>query len=1108
MTHLPFIMPRVPMVLSSIVDFLLGWPGQLVVRVAKPHEETEALSRIASGRIRDPDNELSGLPSSHLPFIMPRVPIFFSLLAFALWVASSPVQSAEPSAWQFNRDIRPILSEACLHCHGPDKSHREGDLRLDVRDDLLRNRDGHQVIVPQKPELSELIRRITSADADERMPPPKAERQLTKQQIETLRQWVAQGAPFESHWAFEPVKAPPLPEVKDQAWAREPLDRFVLDRLERAGLQPNPEADRLTLLRRAALDLTGLPPSPAEVDAALSDTSPRAYERYVDRLLASAHFGERMAVPWLDAARYADTNGYQTDGPRYMWRWRDWVIEAFNRNLPFDQFTIEQLAGDLLPQPTLEQLIATGFNRNHRANAEGGIIAEEFRIEYVVDRVDTTATVWLGLTMGCARCHDHKYDPISQREYYQLFAFFNNVPELGKVIRDNNSPPMVQAPTAEIRQQMEKLQRSLHDLQRQSSAELQAFLAGQSRWESTLSGVKDEFWSPPAQQLFHAPLDGQAKIVDGPGGFVSGRIGKAVQLADGAWVDLGDVGDFKHTERFSLGAWVWLESPDGTIVSRMEDDFNHKGYDLHVEHSKLQFELSGRLLDDAIRIETVEPLPMRRWVHVLATYDGREFARGVTLYVDGLPQPTRVILDTLSNASKNTQPLRVGTRGEGPKLRGLVDDVRLFNRDLDAETVAAIACGDPISAVATIAPSQRSLPQRSKLQAYYIAQHAPTALHKLLQATDEAREQVRAFDAKIPTVMVMQEMSEPRKAHVLLRGEYDKLGEPVTADTPAALGSLPKGPRHDRLELARWLVDRNNPLTARVTVNRFWQQLFGLGLVKTPEDFGSQGEPPLHVELLDHLATQFMEHGWDVKRLLRSIVTSSTYRQSSQASAEQLARDPDNRLLGRGARFRLSAETIRDQALCASGLLDRRIGGPSVKPYQPEGLWEEVAATIVPYVQDHGADLYRRGMYTFWKRTVAPPSMVGFDAAGREACVVRTARTNTPLQALNLLNDVAFVEATRVLAQRAMQSSSALDERITRMFRALLVRSPRDVELRVLRRSFERQLARYRAEPDAAQRLLSFGESPRDERLDRAEHAAYTAVAGVILNLDEAITRE
>ncbi len=1039
---------------------------------------------------------------------MPAARINLSIVVFALCVASRQLDAAEPSALQFNRDIRPILSEACLHCHGPDQSHREGELRLDASDDALRQRDGHRVIVPGKPELSELIRRITSSDPDTRMPPPKAERQLTPKQIETLRQWVAQGAPFESHWSFVPPKAPPLPEVIDRNWGRESLDRFVLNRLERAGLKPNPEADRYTLARRAALDLTGLPPSLAEVESFVNDKSPEAFEQYVDRLLASPRFGERMAVPWLDAARYADTNGYQTDGPRYMWRWRDWVIDAFNRNLPFDQFTIEQLAGDLLPQPTLDQLIATGFNRNHRANAEGGIIAEEFRIEYVVDRVDTTATVWLGLTLGCARCHDHKYDPISQREYYQLFAFFNNVPELGKVIRDNNSPPMVQAPTPEIRARMTELQKRLQELEQQSAAQMQAFLAGQSRWEATLGGVQDEQWSPSAHQIVYAPLDGQEKLVEGKGNFVSGRIGKAVKLEHGACVDLGDVGDFKHTDRFSLGAWLWLDSPDGTIVSRMEDDFNHKGYDLHVEQGKLQFELSGRLLDDAIRIETLEALPQRRWCHVLATYDGREFARGVTLYVDGIPRPTRVILDTLSNASKNTQPLRVGTRGEGPQLRGLVDDVRVFDRDLDAATVTAIACGDSISAVAKISPDKRTPTQQRKLRAYFIAHHAPATLQTLLQATDDAREHLRAFDAKVPTVMVMQEMSEPRTTNVLLRGEYDKPGEQVTANTPASLGALSTDRRPNRLDLARWLVDRNNPLTARVTVNRFWQHLFGLGLVKTPEDFGSQGEPPVQAELLDHLATQFINSGWDVKRLLRSIVLSSTYRQSSQASAEQLTRDPENRLLGRGARFRLSAETIRDQALAASGLLDARIGGPSVKPYQPEGLWEEVAATIVPYVQDHGPDLYRRGMYTFWKRTVAPPSMVGFDAAGREACVVRTARTNTPLQALNLLNDVAFVEATRVLAQRALQSSMSIDERIRFMFRALLVRSPRDAELRVLHRGFEQHLARYRAAPAEAQRLLSFGESPRDERLDMPEHAAYTTIAGVILNLDETITRE
>ncbi len=1018
-----------------------------------------------------------------------------------------------PATVEYNRDVRPILSDTCYHCHGPDAARRKADLRLDSE------AGARQAVVPGDPGRSELIRRITSTDDAERMPPPRSGGKLTPRQIELLRRWVVQGAKWQKHWAFLPPVRPPLPAVQDPRWVRNGIDAFILDRLEREGLRPSPEADGVTLLRRAALDLTGLPPTPAEVDAFLADTSAGAYERAVDRLLASPRYGERMAARWLDAARYADTNGYQSDGERSMWRWRDWVIDAFNANMPFDRFTVEQIAGDLLPSPTLAQRIATGFNRNHRGNGEGGVIPEEYAVEYVVDRVDTTCTVWLGLTLGCARCHDHKYDPFRQKEFYQLFAYFNNVPERGKAIKYGNSPPYIKAPTPEQQRQVENLDRRLREAEAAFGRQRPALDAAWHAWEKAHPALPPTPWSPAQGLIAHYPLDGDAcdgvlaaragKFLDGTPAYVSGRKGRAADFDGRRFLEAGDAGPFGFYDKFSLAAWIRPQGPHGgVIVSRMTDAPQADGYSLHLVAGRLQVNLVKRWLDDALRVETEQPLPSDRWHHVLMTYDGSRVAAGIKVYVDGRPVPLRVLLDDLNQSFQTKEPLRIGGgAGPGGRFHGAIQDVRVYDEALSPEAAEIVATPEGIDEILAIPADRRTPAQAHKLRAWFLEKQAPEAIRRAAHEVDRLRRQRAALWESIPTTMVMEEMPRPRETHVLLRGVYDRPGEKVSPGVPAVLAPLPKDAPNNRLGLARWLVDPANPLTARVAVNRWWQMYFGTGLVKTVEDFGSQGEWPTHPELLDWLATEFVRSGWDVKALQRLIVTSATYRQSSRLTPALRERDPENRLLARGPRVRLPAEVIRDQALFAAGLLVEKVGGPSVKPYQPAGLWKELADT--DYVPDHGANLYRRSLYTFWKRTVAPPTMMTFDASPRETCVVRETRTNTPLQALTLMNDVTFVEASRMLAQRVMREGGPTPEtRLSLAFRVAASRMPRPVEKKVLLEDFAHHLARYRRDRPAALKLLRVGEAPRDERLDPCELAAYTAVANLILNLDEVVTKE
>ncbi|NBV23648.1 MAG: DUF1553 domain-containing protein [Proteobacteria bacterium] len=1074
----------------------------------------------------------------------------FVRLAVGLLAPLGLLRAADPplpATIEFNRDIRPILSDTCYKCHGPDKAKLKAGLRLDLESSAKARIKDHVAIVPGQPAKSELIRRITTNDAEDRMPPAESGRQLTPRQVELLRRWIEQGASWEAHWSFIAPKRPPVPEVQSSKFkVQSPIDNFVLARLEREGLQPSPEADRVTLIRRVSLDLTGLPPSSAEVDAFLADTSPQAYEHIVDRLLASPRYGERMASRWLDAARYADTSGYQSDGERSMWRWRDWVIDAYNRNLPYDRFTIEQLAGDLLPGATRDQRIATGFNRNHRGNAEGGIVPEEYAVEYVVDRVDTTATVWLGLTMGCTRCHDHKYDPLTQREFYQVFAFFNNVPEKGRAIKIGNSPPVLTAPTAAQDRELGKLDEQLAAAEASLRALGPQITALQTAWEKSLVGGPSLQWTVTKGLEARYVLDGKltdafgtnsvAKFEHGESLFAPGRAGSAAVLDGQRYINCGDVGNFGFFDKFTLAAWIQPRGTNsGAIISRMAEHTedsgfasDSEGYSVHLKQGRVQVHLTKRWLDDALRVETEAALPPEQWLHVTVVYDGSRLAAGVQVFFNGQPQKMRVLLDQLNQTFQTKQPLRIGSGGApANRFHGLVSDVRVYGRALTAEEAGMVATGESVTELAAIPAVKRTAHQMAKLRSSFLAQAAPAPMRETEKRVAELREQRARYVESLPTVMVMEEMATPRATFLLKRGEYDKPAERVAPGVPASLPPLPAGAATNRLGFAQWLVSPANPLTARVAVNHQWQMLFGTGLVKTAEDFGSQGEPPSHPELLDWLATEFIRTGWDVKGLLKTIVTSATYRQSSKAIREAVinnqservagglitqslttdhARDPENRLLSRGPRVRLPAEMIRDQALAVSGLLVDEIGGPSVKPYQPKGLWKELTGT--DYEPDHGDKLWRRSLYTFWKRTSPQPTMTTFDAAGREMCSVRPSRTDTPLQALALMNDVTFVEAARCLAQRVMREGGATPEdRLRLAFRLVLARAPRDSELKVLLAGLNDQRTRFQADPPAAQAFVSAGESPRDEKLEVAELAAYTAVAGLILNLDEAINK-
>jgi hypothetical protein len=1098
--------------------------------------------------------------------------VFFgATLIQAAQAPQAPAQTALLQTIEFNRDIRPILSDKCFQCHGP--GTQLATLRFDLEEGAKHElKGGRFAIVAGDPDKSVMIQRVTATNPAVRMPRSQggaaAGEPLTEGQVALLRRWIEQGATWQKHWSFIPPTRPNLPKVTDPKWVRNPIDAFVLSRLEREGLKPSPEAEKTTLLRRVTLDLTGLPPTPAELDAFLADKSSTAYEKVVDRLLRSPRYGERMAFPWLDAARYADSNGYQTDGARYMWRWRDWVIDAFNRNMPFDQFATEQLAGDLLPNATLEQKIATGFNRNHRMNSEGGVIPEEYAVEQVVDRVDTTSTVFLGLTLGCARCHNHKFDPVTQKEFYQVFAYFNNVPESGKGRRVGNSPPFIAAPLPEQRAQQKQLDDQLAAAE-SAFAKLQPELARtQKNWERTLDASKPVAWAPSRGLVAYYPLDGDlstpvfvppppvakpsAPVVDPdappppaqapataapatppppPAGqnevrFVPGQLGQAASFDGKGYIQGTDVAGFAeygtesgdgsatgstitYDDAYTISAWIYPTAPTGAIVTKAQDVVEPRGHSLTLKDGRIEYNYVTVWIEEGTRMRTEKTVSLNQWHHVAVTYDGSRWASAFKIYVDGEPWKLEVILDDVNNrATARRETLRIGAGG-GPenRFKGLIDEVRVYNRALSPAETAVLADLSSVTQIAAVPEQQRSQVQSDKIRDYFLTNAAPANIQEASKAVFDARARREAFYRSLPTVMVMEEMPTPRESHLLVRGAYDRPGDKVTPTLPAALlSSTTTTYPPNRLGLARWLVD--SPLMARVTVNRFWQLYFGVGLVKTAEDFGSQGEAPSHPELLDWLATEFVRTGWNVKALQKTIVTSATYRQASRIPQELLARDPENRLLARGPSVRLSADMVRDQALALAGLLTEKIGGPSVKPYQPEGLWTELG-TGANYVQDHGDSLYRRSLYLFWKRTVPPPAMANFDASSREAHVVKPVVTNTPLQALNLMNDIAFLEAARVFAERVMNEGGANPlARIAYAFRLTTARMPKPAESAILADAFSENLELFAKKPDEALKYVSYGEHPRDPQLKVTELAAYTTITSLILNLNEAVMKE
>ena len=1001
-----------------------------------------------------------------------------SLLLFSLSALSA-------EDLRFNRDIRPILSENCFFCHGQDPKHREADLRLDQRSEAIKDNDGVFAIVPGHPEKSEMLKRMLSHDADDQMPPPESNRKVTPAQIELIRRWITQGAPYEKHWSFVPPEKAPAPKLSDASWARLPFDRYVLAKLETEKLKPSSEAKPATWLRRAAFDLTGLPPTPTEIAAFEADAAKRgeaAYAAAADRLLASTRFGERLAQDWLDVARYADTHGFNNDSSRSMWRWRDYVIESFNANLPFDRFVTEQLAGDLLPNPTPDQRLATAFNRNHVINSEGGIIDEEYRVEYVADRVRTTSTALLGLTMECARCHDHKYDPIGEKDYYRMFAFFNNVLEYGEDGRIANAVPLLVTPTPE------QIKR-----RREMDERLKAIDIALRAWPESVSipaDLRTRLTAEYAKLLPKTPKPAKPT--------------EARLLAKDADVDA------KRGTTLSVWFKAKTTSPDAPIISALDRSGNPAavsyggGRELRLVGDELEWAASQRYPAYATIVRTVgAKIRPGNWHQVAVRIQGSENASTIALFVDGEEVPTQIRHDGVSGAPAKRDWL-LGADGKAKPFDGEVTGFRTYPSILKPEQVRHafwLQSADKLTA------EQRTQADRE------LARRHAGRIQALQAERDTLWTERLAFIRTLPTTMVMEEMPTPRQAYVLNRGQYDAHGDKVEAGVPEQLiAAWPKDAPKNRLGLAQWFLQPQHPLTARVVVNRFWAQLFGVGLVKSVEDFGTQGEWPSHPEVLDTLARDFVDGGWNVKGFFKSVVLSSTYRQTSDASPELYARDPENRLLARGPRVRLTSEQIRDQALAVSGLLAEKIGGPSVRPYQPESLYKGIVVDA-PYPSTtwelgKGDEIYRRSLYTFWKRTVPHPAMLTFDSPDREFCSARRSRTNTPLQALVLWNETGYLESSRKLGERMLKEGGADDtSRATFAFRLATGRAPRAAETEVLTRTYAKLRADFAARPDDAAKLIKVGVSVPDPALSAVELAAAGGVANLILTLDETITK-
>jgi uncharacterized protein DUF1553/uncharacterized protein DUF1549/cytochrome c/concanavalin A-like lectin/glucanase superfamily protein len=1003
------------------------------------------------------------------------------------------------------REARALLSERCFACHGPDAGARKGKLRLDTFEGATAARAGGAAVVPGKPEESAMLARVSAEDPEELMPPAKSGKApLGEAERVMLRRWIAEGARYERHWSFVPPRRAPLPEVRAPEWCRDPLDRFVLARLESAGLAPAPEAGPERLLRRVTFALTGLPPTLEELDgflAAHAREPEAAYRAAVKRLLASPHLGEHLAVGWLDLARYADTYGYQSDVERRVWPWRDWVIAAFDRNMPYDEFLTEQLAGDRLPGATREQRLATAFQRLHRMTNEGGSVEEEFRVEAVADRVNTFGTAFLGLTLECARCHDHKFDPLATREYYALGAFFDDGDECGLYshFTDATPTPALLLPTEEQERQLAAARAEVARLE----GELDALARARAADPAYLAAAPEPVTPAPAahyalDEIAEGKLansveaDRPGNVYDAPA-LVPGARGQALRFGGDNGAAFPGVAEFAHWQPFSFALWLSVpETKPRAVVlrrSRAWTDAGSQGYQILLEEGRLSFALVHFWPGDAIAVQTAAPFPLGRFVHVVASYDGSARAAGLRLYLDGAPAELEVVRDHLVKPITGGDPgaLALAERFRDVGLAGgAVDELSVFERELTALEAALLAGRAP--------PAD---PAARLAHALLTSDAEAAALRARL---GEARCALAEALAAVPEIMSMEDRAEPRPAFVLRRGRYDDpdRAHPLEPGTPAVLPPLPAGGA-DRLALARWLTDPGHPLTARVAVNRFWQLLFGRGLVETAEDFGLRGTPPTHPELLDALALDFVEGGWDVKALLERVVLSATFRQDSHERAELAALDPAGLRLGRFPARRLSAEELRDQALAASGLLVPVVGGRSVKPWQPPGLWSFTAAG--EYVPDEGDARHRRSLYTFWKRSVPPPNLALFDAARREVCVARRASTSTPQQALVLLNDPQFVEAAVALARRCAEAGTDA-ARLTALFRRLTGRFPEPAELAELAALHAEERAAFAADPASAAALLGPESGPEEA----AELAALALVASTVLSLDASVT--
>ena len=1020
-----------------------------------------------------------------------------------------------PSEIDFQRDIRPLLSKNCFRCHGPDAEAREARLRLDTREGAMAAlRGGGVAIVPGDPSASGILHRIKADDPMDLMPPKDSGLTLGKDDIRMLEQWIGEGAEWKNHWAFIPPYASNPSDAEHDDWGRDPIDRFILDELEANGMTPADEASELILLRRLSFDLTGLPPDPDTLNMFLADDHESRYEHAIDRLMDSPSFGERMATGWLDLARYADTYGYQSDVDRVVWPYRDWVIRAFNENLPYDQFMTWQLAGDLLPDATRDQKLATAFNRLHRQTNEGGSIEEEYRTEYVADRVHTFGTAMLGMTFECARCHDHKYDPVSQHEYYQLASFFDNIDESGLYSHFTRvvPTPALPLPTPEMTSTLADRRTAVKNAEAALELVKAERLATPTKWlksNPSIDVIPDLIGHYPLDQTTegqspnaHDPSNA-ARLVDGPM-VIPGRFGNALELNGENSIQFPGIGQFSRADPFSLSLWIRIpEITERMVVmhrSRAWTDAGSQGYQLILEDGRPSWSLIHFWPGDAIRIRADLPIAVGEWTHIMVSHDGSARASGLELHVNGKPAPTSVIRDHLTRSITGGGPgnLTIGSRFRDRGLKdGQVDDVRVYARTLGGLEAMRLYTGEPVNL--TLQPDQNVLAQ------HHLSAHDDVYRAAVGVLRERRIELAQALDA-VPQVMTMSDMDEPRQTYRLERGRYDQRRETVVPGTPKAIMPFADEYPPNRLGLARWLTNERNPLAARVAVNRLWILAFGRGIVETTEDFGNQGSPPSHPELLDQLAVDFIESGWNVKAMLKRMLMSSTYRQVSGGDQDGRLTDPENRLLSRGAFRRLSAEMIRDHALSASGLLIDRIGGPSVHPYQPGGLWKEKSGQVYP--QGEGEALYRRSLYTFWKRTSPPPSMMILDAAKRDVCVARRQETSTPLQALLLLNDPQYVEAARTLAQRAMSEGGTIPaEWIRHAFRLLATRAPNDEEMLVLMALHETQLEAFALAPEAAEELISIGDTNHDRDLDPVALAAMTTVCSTILNSDAAIMR-